>query len=67
MLVFSIFHVERSNGYRRNLEGMFRLGAFSISTSTIIGIIVIGRIVLVSVQYWLTKKTALIAYSEKER
>lgn len=51
----------------RNLEGMLHLGAFSLTTSMLIGIIVIGGIVLVSVQYWLTKKAAIIAYSKKER
>ena len=46
----------------RNLEGMFRIQSFMISTAVIIGIIVIGGFLLVFFQYWLTRQAALIAY-----
>ena len=47
----------------RNLEGMFHIQSFSITTQIIIGIIVIGGFVLALSQYWLTKTVALTTFN----
>lgn len=46
----------------RNLEGMFRMPPFTLSTAIIIGIILIGGILLALLQYWLTRQAALAAF-----
>lgn len=47
----------------RNLEGMFHIQSFSITTQMIISIIVIGGFVLALSQYWLTKTAALTTFN----
>ena len=46
----------------RNLEGMFRMPPFTLSTAIIIDIILIGGILLALLQYWLTRQAALAAF-----
>lgn len=46
----------------RNLEGMFNLKSFTITTEMIIGLILTGGTVLAISQYWMTKKAALFAF-----
>ena len=51
----------------RNLEGMFRMQPFTITTAMIIGIILIGGILLALLQYWLTRQAALAAFGIRKQ